>query len=118
MPYELLIVIGAVVAAALGCVVGLVVWVERAWRRRRDQFERRGVTADAAVEGASLDEGMWAVTYRFRDRRGQEHAGVDFLDAQRHEQPAEGGKVRVVYLPDQPSVSGLAATWLRPRARV
>ena len=114
------VLIGLGVLAAAAAVGGVVffAWLERAGRQRQELFQRRGVTAEGAVETAPLDEGMWAVTYRFYDRHGTEHAGIDFLDANRHEQPAEGSKVRVVYLPDQPWVSGLAGTWLQARASV
>ncbi|MGL4555786.1 MAG: hypothetical protein ACRC33_31850 [Gemmataceae bacterium] len=112
-----LIGLGVGAAAAAGGVL-FVAWLERAGRARQELFQRRGVTAEATVEGAVLDDGLWSVTYRFSDRHGNEHAAIDFLDANRHEQPSDGSKVRVVYLPDQPWVSGVASMWLQARASV
>src|SRR5688572_4549988 len=118
MAYWWLIIPGVVLLVALLAVVAFIFWLERAGRWRQEQLRQRGVTVEATVEGVTLDDGRWAVGYRFYDSTGQDQVGMDYLDANRHEQPAEGAKVRVVYLPDRPWVSGLAALWLGSRAPV
>lgn len=103
---------GILVAGALGG-LALTAWLDRQERWRQEQFRHRGVSVDATVEHSALDDGLWEVQYRFLDASGREQFGVDYLQPGRHEQPMEGGKVRVVYLPDRPWVSGLASLWLR-----
>jgi hypothetical protein len=118
MPYVVLSVLGAMLILGLlgaTCIFVALEWVSR---RRQRLFREQGLTVDAWIESVSLDEGMWAVAYRFHDRRMQEQVGLDYLDANRNDLPAEGSKVRIVYLPEQPWVSGLAQTWLGSRTAV
>jgi hypothetical protein len=103
---------GVLLAGVLGGVF-LIFWLDRHGRWRQEQLRLRGMQVDATVEHSAMDDGLWEVHYRFLDASGREHLGLDYLQPGRHEQPAEGGKVRVVYLPDAPWVSGLAALWLR-----
>lgn len=117
MPYVLTVLAGLVVGV-ITTLVGVLIWLERMGRQRQFEFQQRGTTTEALVEGSVLDEGMWAVSYRFYDRHGVEQLGIDFLDANRHEPPAEGSKLRIVYLPDQPGISGLALLWLGHRTPV
>jgi hypothetical protein len=118
MPYVVLTVIGVLLILGLLGLGGLVLALEWLGHRRQRRFREHGITVDAWIESVSLDEGMWAIAYRFQDRRMQDQVGLDYLDANRNDLPAEGSKVRIVYLPEQPWVSGLAQTWLGSRTAV
>jgi len=118
MPYLLLVVVGGFLLLALLAFAALFLALEWLGQRRQRLFRQRGVTAEAWIESVTLDEGMWAITYRFHDRRMQEQVGLDYLDATRHDLPTEGSRIRIVYLPDQPWISGLAQTWLGSRTAV
>ena len=118
MPYLLLVVLGGLLLFGLFTVAGLFLALEWLGQRRQRLFREQGVTAEAWIESVTLDEGMWAITYRFHDRRMQEQVGLDYLDASRHDLPTEGSRIRIVYLPDQPGISGLAQTWLGSRTAV
>ncbi|NBO92171.1 MAG: hypothetical protein EBV06_07625 [Planctomycetia bacterium] len=114
------LLIGLMLGMAVLVAVVLILWmiIERAGRQRQSLFQQRGVITDATVESSSLDNGLWEIAYRFHDRHGMDQSGIDFMDAHRNQQPAEGSRIRVVYLPDQPWISGLAQTWLHARASV
>ncbi|MFQ3593835.1 MAG: hypothetical protein SNJ82_11710 [Gemmataceae bacterium] len=118
MPFVLLSILAVLVTLGILAAVTLFLALEWLGYRRQRQFRERGVTADAWIESVTLDEGMWAIAYRFQDRRMQEQVGLDFLDANRNDLPIEGSKIRIVYLPEQPWVSGLAQTWLGSRTAV
>lgn len=114
--YWWLFVLGGVIVAGLLGALVFSLWLDWRERWRQEQFRQRGVSVDATVEYSALDDGLWEVQYRFLDSSGREQMGLDYLMPGRHEQPQEGSKVRVVYLPESPWVSGLAVLWLEPRS--
>jgi hypothetical protein len=118
MPYVWLTLLGSLLVSGGLIALGLIVLIDWLGRARQRNFRQRGIVTDAWIDTVTLDDGMWAIAYRFQDRRLQEQVGLDYLDANRSDLPAEGSKIRIVYLPDQPSISGLAQTWLGSRTAV
>jgi hypothetical protein len=112
LAWAVLVPIGLGVLALI--VLGLALAAPGAINRLREQYRRRGLVALGTVQKVSPHEGSgWHIRYCFSDLNGRQYRS--FAEFPEEEKPAVGDPLEIVYLPENPHFSDIAATGWTPR---